>query len=110
MSSSVYIDNKETDILFLGEGPTQGQDFTLSVKRFVLSRHYNGSNSFLFVNVIKIHQFKAKDFEIKGYTLCLGNISKDFIINNMKKKTGLKGRVKSFSFDFNPIFKIFIDM
>ena len=34
----------------------------------------------------RIHQFKAKDSEIKDYALCLGNISKDFAINNMKKK------------------------
>ena len=39
----------------------------------------------------RIYQFKAKDSEIKDYALCLGNISKDFAINNMKKKTGLKG-------------------
>ena len=42
-----------------------------------------------------------KNSEIKDYTLCLGNISKDFTINNMKK-TGLKGIVKLFSVDFNP--------
>ena len=36
------------------------------------------------------------------YTLCLGNISKDFTINNMKK-AGLERSVKFFSFDFNPI-------
>ena len=53
---------------------------------FVLSLHYNGSNSFLFVNAIKIDQFKAKDSKIKDYTLCLGNILKYFTINNMKKK------------------------
>ena len=39
---------------------------------------------------------------MKYYTLCLGNISKDFTINNMKK-TGLKGSVKYFSVDFNPV-------
>ena len=63
MSSSVHIYNKNKDILILGEGPTQGLDdtaitaeakypisFTQSRKRFVLSLHYNGSNSFLFVN------------------------------------------------------------
>ena len=61
-------------------------NFTQSGKRFVLSLHCNGSNSFLFVNATKIYQFKAKDSEIKDYTLCLGNISKDFTINNMKKK------------------------
>ena len=43
-----------------------------------------------------------QDSEIKDYTLCLGNISKYFTINKMKK-TGLKGSVKFFSVDFNPI-------
>ena len=98
MSSSVHVDNKNKDILILGEGPTQGLDattltaeakypinFTQPRKRFILSLHYNGSNSFLFVNATKIYQFKAKDSGIKDYTLCLGNISKDFTINNMKK-------------------------
>ena len=115
MSSSVHIDNKGKGILILGEGPAQGLDdttliaeakylinFTQSGKRFVLGLHYNGSNSFLFVNATKIYQFKAKGSEIKDYTLCLGNTSKDFTINNMKK-TGLKGNVKLFSVYFNPI-------
>ena len=67
-----------------GEGPTQGLDdttlpakakyliiFAQSGKRSVLSLHYNGSNSFLFVNGTKIYQFKAKDTEIKDYALYL---------------------------------------
>ena len=61
-------------------------NFTQPRKRFVLSLRYNGSNSFLFVNATKIYQFKEKDSEIKDCTLCLGNISKYFTINNMKKK------------------------
>ena len=74
----------------------------------MLSLHYNISNSFLFVNATKIYQFKAKDSEIKDYILCLSNISKDFTIsnnnnNNNNNKTGLKGSVKFFSVDFNPI-------
>ena len=56
----------------------------------VLSLHYNRSNSFLFVNATKVYQFKAKGSEVKDYALCLGNVSKDFTINNMKK-TELKG-------------------
>ena len=73
MRSSVHVDNKGKDILILGEGPTQGLDnntltaeakypinFTKSEKRFLLSLHYNGSNSFLFVNATKVYQFKAK--------------------------------------------------
>ena len=77
-SSSEHVDNKEKDILVLGEGPTQELDdttitaevkypinFRESEKRFVLSRHNNRSNSFLCVNARKIYQFKAKDSEIK---------------------------------------------
>ena len=116
MSSSVHIDNKGKDILRLREGPTQGLDditltveakylinFTQSGKGFVLSLHYNGSNSFLFVNATKIYQFKAKDFEIKDYELCLGNISNNFKINNLKKKNRIERGCKIFSVDFNPI-------
>ena len=58
-------------------------NFTESGKRFVLSLHHNGSNSFLFINIVKMCQFKAKDLEIKPYSLCLGNISLDFTLNNM---------------------------
>ena len=61
-------------------------NFTQSGKRFVLSLHCNGSNSFLFVNATKIYQFKAKESEIKHYTPYLGNISADFTINDMKKQ------------------------
>ena len=66
-------------------------NFTQSGK----SLPYNGSNSFLFVNATKVYQSKAKSSEIKYYALCLGNILKDFTINNMKK-TGLKGVVTFF--------------
>ena len=115
LSSSVHNDNKGKDILILGEGATQGLDdttltaeakypmtFIQSGKRFALSLHYNGSNSFLSVNDTKVYQFKEKDSEIKDYALCLGIISQDFTINDMTK-TGLKGVVKFFSVDFNPI-------
>ena len=117
MGSSIHIDNKNKDVLILGEGPIQALDdtiltaeaiypinFTQSNKRFVLSLHCRGSNSFLFVNATKINQFKARNSETKNYTLCLGNISKDFTINNLKKnnskkqkkkRAGLKGIVNS---------------
>ena len=39
---------------------------------------------------------------MKDYTVCLGNIAKDFTNNNMKK-TELKESVNFFSVDFNPI-------
>ena len=63
---------------------------------------YNGANSYLFVNGTEIIKFKAKDSEIVAYPLCLGNISKDFSVDNMKK-TGLNGYVYDFSVDYNAI-------
>ena len=60
--------------------------------------HYNGVSSYLFVNGTKIHKFKAKDTEIAASPLCLGNILKEFSVNNMKK-TVLNGYVYDFSVD-----------
>ena len=99
MSSSVHVDDKGKDILILDKGPTQGLDettltaeakypnyFKQSGKIFALGLHDNGSNSFLFVNATKVYQFKAKSSEIKDFALCLGNISNDFTVNNMKSR------------------------
>ena len=73
MSSFVHIDNKKKNILILGESPTQRLDdttltadtmnrvnFTQPRKKFALSLHYNGSNSFLFVSAIKYINSKQK--------------------------------------------------
>ena len=61
---------------------------------------YNGANSYLFVNGTEIIKFKAKGSEIVAASSCLGNISKDFSVDNMKK-TGLNGYVYDFSVDYN---------
>ena len=55
-------------------------------KKFCLSLHYNRANSYLFVNGKEIDKFKAKDSELAATPLCLGNISNDWSVNNMKKK------------------------
>ena len=52
--------------------------------------HYNGGNSYLFVNGTEIHKFKAKDSETVAILLYLGNITKEFSEDNTKK-TGLNG-------------------
>ena len=62
---------------------------TVTKKKFCLSLHCNGANSYLFVNGTEIYKFKAKDSEIVASPLCLGNISKDWSTDNMKKKQGL---------------------
>ena len=76
--------------------------FTEKNKRFCLSLHYNGTNSYLFVNGTEIYKFKAKDSETVATPLCLGNISKDWLIDNIKK-TGLNGYVYDFSVDYRAV-------
>ena len=97
MSSSAHINNNKKDILVLEKGPRQGLEhrlttekmytinFTVTEKKFCLSLHYNGANSYLFVNGTEIYKFKAKDSEIVATPLCLGNVSKDWSVDNMKK-------------------------
>ena len=77
-------------------------NFTKNNKKVCLSLNYNGVNSYLFINGTKIHKFKAKDSEIVANPLCLGKISKDFSIDNLKK-TGLNGYVYDFSVDYDAI-------
>ena len=115
MSSSVHANNRTKNILVLGKDFIQGLgkiiiyaekfysiSFTKANTEFCLSLHYNGANSYLFVNSTEIHKFKAKDSEIVVTPLYLGNISKDFSVDNMKK-TGLNGYVYDFSVDYDAI-------
>ena len=74
-------------------------NFTVTKKKFCLSFHYNGANSYLFVNGTEIYKFRAKDSEIVASPLCLGNISKDWSQDNMIK-TGLNGYVYEFNVDY----------
>ena len=102
------------DILVLGKGPTQWLEhtltaekmysinFTVAKKKFCLSLHYNEANSYLFVNGTEIHKFNAKDSEIVAAPLCLGNISKDWSVDNMKRN-GFNGYVYDFSVDYDGI-------
>ena len=105
MSSSRKIDSKKKDILIVGFlildililNSLQGLEHTLSAEKnysinftennnkLCLSLHYNGANSYLFVNGTEIHKFKAKDSEIVATPLCLGNISKYRTVDNVKK-------------------------
>ena len=60
-------------------------NFTGLEKKFCVSLHYNGANSHLFVNGKETHKFKGKDSVIVATPLRLGNISKDWSVDNMKK-------------------------
>ena len=69
-------------------------------KKFCLSLHYNGSNSYLFVNGTEIYTIKVKYSEIVASPLCLGNISKDWSTDNLKK-TWFNGYAYDFSVDYD---------
>ena len=110
---SSYIDNKKKDILIVGKGPIQGLkhslaaeklcsiNFTKENTKFCLILHYNEASIYLFVNGTEIIKFKAKDPEVATYLLYLGNISKDWSVDNLKK-TGLR-YVYDFSVDYDAI-------
>ena len=72
--------------------------FTVTRKKLCLSLHYNGASNYLFVNGKEIIKFNAKDSEIVATPLCLGNISKVWSVDNMKK-TGSDGYVYDFTVD-----------
>ena len=110
----MHTDNKKKYILVLGEDPTQILDdtkitpgalysvtFSKSQRKFCLSLHYSGCNSFLFVNTTKIHQFKAKHCGIKPYLLHLRNISKYFTANNMKKRKKKQNGLNGYVYDMD---------
>ena len=75
-------------------------NFTVTKRKFCFSLYYNRENSYLFVNGTEIYKFKAKDSEIVPSPLCLGNISKDWSIDNMTK-TGFNGYVYDVSVDYD---------
>ena len=99
ISSSVHANNKTRSILVRGKDFIQGIDnttiyakklysinFTKTTTKFCLKLHHNGVNSYLFVNGTEIIKLKAKDSEVMTNPLCLGNISKDFSVDDIKKQ------------------------
>ena len=98
MSFSIHSTNKANNIYVLGKKIVQGingttvyaekiskTNFTQADKKFVLSLHYNGDNSYLFVNGTQELKFKAKDDQILKEKLCVGNLSDDWLTTNSEK-------------------------
>ena len=88
MSFRVHATNRANHIYLMGTGLTQGindttiyaeKNFYRNVtdfgKKFVLSLHYNGDNSYLFVNGRQELKFKAKTDQLVKEKLCIGNLS-----------------------------------
>ena len=77
-------------------------NFTVTNKNFCLSLQNNGANSYLFVNGTEIYKLKAKDSEILVGPICLGSISKDWSVDDIKK-AGFTGYANDFSVDYDPV-------
>ena len=72
------------------------------VKKIVLSLHYNGDNSCLFVNGRQELKFKAKTDQLVKEKLCIGNLSDQWTTSELKK-TGVYGKIYDFVVDYEQI-------
>ena len=92
MSNSRHATNKAQSVLILRHGLTQKindttifaekmylPNFTVDSKIVCLSLHYNGDNSYLFVNSKKVTKFKAKNSELIKYPMSKYQMSKYLI-------------------------------
>ena len=78
-------------------------NFSKAKTKFCLSLHYNGDESYFYVNKIEIYKFKAKD-KISWSNFCLGSVSQDFT-KNEQNEVSLNGTVYGFSVDHSSIKK-----
>ena len=114
-SDSIHATNKTQRILVLGHGLVQkinntiiyaekmhSPNFSAENKEFCLSLHYNGDDSYLFVNGKEVTKFKARDSEIKANKLTLGSISTS-LSNSDIEDSKLYGNVYDFSVDYSSI-------
>ena len=98
MSFSVHATNRANHIYLMGDGLTQGindttiyigknyyRNFTDLGKKFVLSLHYNGDNSYLFVNGRQELKFKCKTDQLVKEKLCIGNLSDQWTTSESEK-------------------------
>ena len=130
MSFSSHERNRENEIYVLGKDFIQGvttvgptalngrtskgttiyaekiykHNFTEPNKKFVLSLHYDGDDSYLFVNGGEELKFRAKTFsdQVKQNIMCIGNLSSDWSSAN-STKTGLYGNVYDCTVDYNSV-------
>ena len=115
MSFSVHATNRANHIYLMGTGLTQGiNDITIYAeknfyrnfrdpgKKFVLSLHYNGDDSYLFVNGRQELKFKSKTDQLVKEKLCIGNLSDQWTTSE-SEKTGLYGKNYDFVVDYEQI-------
>ena len=108
MRFSVHATNRANHIYVMGKEFVQGindttiyaekcfyRNFTDPGKKFVLSLHYNGNNSYLFVTGRQELKFKCKTDQLVKEKLCIGNLS-DQLTTSESEKTGLYGKIYDF--------------
>ena len=114
-SNSSHATNKTQNIYVLGKDFVQGinntaiyaekiykTNFTEESKKFLLSLHYNGNNSYLFVNGSQQLKFKSPVNYLDRNLLCVGNISSDWSLAN-GLKAQLYGNVYEFALYYIPL-------
>ena len=115
MSFSIHATNRANHIYVMGDGFAQGihdntiyaeknfyRNFTDPAKKFVLSLHYNGDESYLFVNGRQELKFKCKTDQLVKEKLCIGNLSDQWAASE-SEKTGLYGNIYDFVVDCEQI-------
>ena len=115
MSFSIHTTNRANHIHIMGDGLTQGindttiyaekkyfKNFTEPDVKFVLSLHYNGDDSYLFVNGRQELKFKCKTDQLVKEKLCIGNLSDQWTASE-SEKTGLYGNIYDFIVDYEQI-------
>ena len=75
------------------------RNFTDFGKKFVLSLHYNGNNSYLFVNGRQELKFKCKTDQLAKEKLSIGNLSDQWTTSE-SEKTGAYGKIFDFVVDY----------
>ena len=114
-SFSKHANNKANSIYVMGKDYVQKindttiyaeklfyRNFTDPGHKFILSLHYNGDNSYLFVNGREELKFKTKTNQIINTNLYLGNLSNNWTKNEYAK-TSLYGNVYDFAVDYKAI-------
>ena len=115
MSFSVHKTNRANHIYIMGDGLTQGihdttlyveknfyRNFTDPGKKFMLSLHYNGDDSYLFVNGGQELKFKCNKDQLVKETLCIESLSDQWTTSE-SEKTGLYGSIYDFVVDYEQI-------
>ena len=115
MSFSVHATNRANHIYNMGTEFVQGindtriyaeknfyRNFIDPGKKFVLSLHYNGNNSYLFVNGRQELKFKCKTDQLVKEKLCIGNLNDQWTTSE-SEKTRVFGKIYDFVMNYEQI-------